>query len=146
MKITNATENCARRNPRAAFTLVEMLLVVVILGILASIVLPRISGNTERARKAAAQTEISAFGTALGAFEVDNGYYPRGRDGLQALRLKPRDAQNWHGPYMEQDIPPDPWGKPYVYECPGKHNPTGYDVSATALDGTVIGNWTTTAR
>src|ERR1700728_2154977 len=108
----------ARR--KNAFTLVELLLVLTILAILAGIVLPRMTGSTERARVTAAQTQISTLGTALGAYEVDNGAYPRGREGLQALMVKPRDAGNWHGPYMEKDIPLDPWGKPYVYECPGK--------------------------
>ena len=135
-----------RRNHTArrqkAFTLVELLLVLTILAILAGIVLPRMTGSTERARTTAAMTQISTLGTALGAYEVDNGNYPRGRDGLQALMVKPRDAQNWHGPYMEKDIPLDPWGHPYVYECPGKRNPSGYDLYATGPDGTVYGNWT----
>jgi general secretion pathway protein G len=142
--------NPKRRNPGAsrqsAFTLVELLLVLTILAILAAIVLPRMTGSTERARVTAAQTQISTLGTALGAYEVDTGSYPRGREGLQALMVKPRDAINWHGPYMEKDIPPDPWGKPYVYECPGKHNPSGYDLSSTGPDGTVYGNWNTQRR
>jgi general secretion pathway protein G len=87
-------------------------------------------------------TQISTLGTALGAYEVDNGYYPKGREGLQALMIKPSGALNWHGPYMEKDIPLDPWSHPYVYECPGKHNPSGYDLFATGPDGTVYGNWT----
>ena len=56
--------------------------------------------------------------------------------------VKPRDAQNWHGPVHDQDIPPDPWNKPYVYECPGRHNPNTYDLYTTGPDGTVYGNWT----
>jgi general secretion pathway protein G len=127
---------------RNAFTLVELLLVLTILAILAGIVLPRMTGSTERARTTAAMTQVSTLGTALGAYEVDNGSYPRGREGLQALMVKPRDAQNWHGPYMEKDIPLDPWNHPYVYECPGKRNPNGYDLYATGPDGTVYGNWT----
>jgi general secretion pathway protein G len=142
MKITNASEHRIGRASHGAFTLVELLLVLTILAILAGIVLPRMTGNTERARVTAAVTQISTFGTALGAYEVDNGNYPRGRDGLQALMIRGRDAQNWHGPYMEKEIPQDPWGKPYVYECPGKHNPSGYDLYATDKNGTVYGNWT----
>jgi general secretion pathway protein G len=126
--------------------LVELLLVLTILAILAGIVLPRMTGNTERARVTAAMTQISSFGTALGAYEVDNGNYPRGRDGLQALVVKPRDAMNWRGPYLEKDVPNDPWGKPYVYECPGRHNPSGYDLFTTSQDGTVIANWTEKQR
>jgi general secretion pathway protein G len=139
--MTPKRRNSATRR-RNAFTLVELLLVLTILAILAGIVLPRMTGSTERARVTAAQTQISTLGTALGTYEVDNGAYPRGREGLQALMVKPRDAGNWHGPYMEKDIPLDPWGKPYVYECPGKRNPSGYDLYATGPDGTVYGNWT----
>jgi general secretion pathway protein G len=117
-----------------------------ILAILAGIVLPKMAGRGKQAKEVAAQTQISTFGTALGAYEVDNQGYPRGRDGLQALMVRPRDAQNWHGPYMEKDIPLDPWGKPYVYECPGKHNPTGYDLYTTDPDGVVYGNWTVRQR
>src|SRR5216110_240405 len=92
-----------------AFTLIELLLVLVILGIIAAIVVPKFSGRTEQARQTAAQTQISTFNTALDAFEVDNGYYPKGRSGLNDLRQAPREAQNWKGPYLEKDIPNDPW-------------------------------------
>jgi general secretion pathway protein G len=132
----------AEGQSKSGFTLVELLLVLTILAILAGIVLPRMVGKGEQARVTAAQTQISTLGTALGAYEVDNGFYPKGRDGLQALMVKPRDAMNWHGPYMEKDIPLDPWGHPYVYECPGKRNPSGYDLYATGPDGTIYGNWT----
>ena len=118
-----------------AFTLVELLLVLVILGILAAIVVPKFAGRTEQAKQRAAETQISAFSTALGIFETDNGYYPKGKDGLQDLRAQPRDAQNWHGPYMEKDIPLDPWNHPYIYVCPGKHNPSGYDLYSVGPDG-----------
>ncbi|MGA2175496.1 MAG: type II secretion system major pseudopilin GspG [Verrucomicrobiota bacterium] len=146
MRITPRHANRPARRTQGAFTLVELLLVMTILAILAGIVLPKMAGRGEQARVAAAKTQIESFGTALGTYEVDNGNYPRGRDGLQALIVKPRDALNWHGPYMEKDIPPDPWGKKYVYECPGKHNPSGYDLYTTGPDGTVYGNWTVQQR
>jgi general secretion pathway protein G len=120
---------------RRGFTLIELLLVLVILGILAAIVVPKFSGRTEQARQTAAQSQIATFGTALDAFEVDVGYYPKGRNGLQELVQQPRDAQNWKGPYLKGDLPNDPWGNPYVYECPGKHTPTGYDLYSFGLDG-----------
>jgi general secretion pathway protein G len=142
MKIITPKQSNAATRRLNAFTLVELLLVLTILAILAGIVLPRMTGSTERARVTAAQTQISTLGTALGAYEVDNGSYPRGREGLQALMQKSRDAGNWHGPYMEKDIPLDPWGHAYVYEYPGKRNPSGYDLYATGPDGTVYGNWT----
>ena len=125
------------RREQRAFTLIELLLVVVILGILTAIVVPKFSGTGERARQAAAKTQIGAFSTALSAFEVDNGYYPRGKDGLLALMQKPNDAQNWNGPYLEEKggIPNDPWQRPYLYECPGKHNVNSYDISSMGFDG-----------
>ncbi|MGZ4964987.1 MAG: type II secretion system major pseudopilin GspG [Limisphaerales bacterium] len=116
------------------FTLIELMLVLVILSILAAIVVPKFSGRTEQARQTAAQTQISSFGTALDAFEVDNGYYPKGRNGLQDLVQQPREAQNWKGPYVK-DIPTDPWQHPYIYECPGKRNPSSYDLSSAGPDG-----------
>lgn len=119
-----------------AFTLVEMLLVLVIIGTLAAIVVPKLAGRSEQARVTAAHSQIAAFGTALDAFEVDNGYYPKGKDGLNDLLQQPRDAQNWKGPYLKSDaVPADPWGNAYLYECPGKHNPSGYDLSSVGPDG-----------
>ena len=117
-----------------AFTLIELLLVLVILGILAAIVVPKFAGRTEQARQASAVTQIANFSTALDAFEVDNGYYPKGKSGLNDLVVAPRDAQNWKGPYLKE-IPNDPWGKPYIYQAPGKHNATSYDLASMGLDG-----------
>src|SRR5262249_33080026 len=115
LEVGNTTRLRASR--QSAFTLIELLLVLVILGILAAIVVPKFAGRTEQAKLAAAQSQISTFGTALDAFEVDNGYYPRGKNGLADLIQPPRDAQGWKGPYMKSDnIPMDPWGHPYIYE------------------------------
>ena len=119
----------------AGFPLSELLLVLVILGILAAIVVPKFSGRTEQARITAAESQIATFGTALDAFEVDVGRYPKGRNGLLDLVTAPRDAQNWRGPYMKNDIPKDPWGQEYVYECPGKNNQSSYDLSSMGPDG-----------
>ena len=134
------------RHARSAFTLIELLLVLVILGILAAIVVPKFSGRTEQARMTAAQSQIATFGTALDAFEVDNGSYPKGKSGLADLVQQPRDLQNWRGPYLKSDIPVDPWGNAYIYESPGKHNPSGYDVMSMGPDGRAgtdddITNW-----
>lgn len=121
------------------FTLIELLLVLVILGILAAIVVPKFSGRTEQARITAAKTQISSFGTALDAFEVDNGYYPKGRNGLTDLVQQPRDAQNWRGPYLK-DIPKDPWNNDYVYESPGRYNTSSYDIMSMGPDGRAGGD------
>lgn len=128
-----------RRLRRSGFTLIELLLVLVILGILAAIVVPKFSGRTEQARITAAQTQISSFSTALDAFEVDNGYYPKGQGGLLDLVQQPRDAQSWRGPYLK-DIPKDPWNNDYVYESPGKVNTTSYDLISMGPDGRVGGD------
>lgn len=120
---------------QGGFTLIELLLVLVILGVLAAIVVPKFSGRTEQAKLTAAKTQIATFGTALDAYEVDVGAYPKGRAGLEDLVQQPRDAQNWRGPYLKGEIPLDPWGNAYVYECPGKQNASGYDLYSMGPDG-----------
>jgi general secretion pathway protein G len=128
-----------------AFTLVELLLVLAILALMAGIVLPKLMGNRVTAEKRVTVTQIGAFKDALNMFEVDNGHYPKGKNGLNDLVVKPRDASaDWHQ-YLEK-IPLDPWGNPYVYECPGRHNPNGFDITSAGPDkqlGTEddIGNW-----
>ena len=130
------------RSDRSGFTLVEMLLVLVILATLAAIVYPKVMGRSEQARVTAAQTQIANFKTALDAFEVDTGYYPKGHNGLNDLLVQPRDVTGWHGPYLES-IPKDPWQNDYLYECPGKNNPSSYDISSGGPPGanSPIGNW-----
>jgi len=128
---------------RRAFTLVEMLLVITIIGILAALVIPKMVGRSEQAREAAAHADISSIKTALDAFEVDNGHYPKS---LAELLQQPSNAKNWHGPYLE-NLPQDPWGNPYVYTFPGRHNANPYDLMSTGPDGKAgtdddIGNWT----
>ena len=139
MKLTTHLLTRARGN-RSGFTLIELLLVLVILGILAAIVVPKFSGRTEQARLTAASSQISTFGTALDAFEVDNGFYPKGKNGLNDLVSAPNGAQGWKGPYLKSEIPVDPWGNAYIYECPGKQNPTSYDLMSMGPDGRVGGD------
>ncbi len=134
MKIKTYLANQLAPTRRSAFTLIELLLVLVILGILAAIVVPKFAGRTEQARQTAAQTDISSFGTALDAFEVDNGYYPKGKSGLLDLATPPRDAQNWKGPYVKE-VKKDPWNNDYIYEFPGRHNANSYDLSSAGPDG-----------
>jgi general secretion pathway protein G len=145
MKLKHSDKNRTVRSHQHGFTLVELLLVLVILGILAAIVLPRFTNRTKQANIAAAQTQIATFKTALDAYEVDNGYYPKGKNGLMDLIQQPRDAQNWRGPYLSADaVPQDPWHTDYIYECPGRHNPSSYDISSLGPpgDNAVIANWT----
>ena len=96
------------------------MLVLVILGILAGLVLPKFAGRSEQARVTAAVTQIATFNTALGAYEVDTGSYPSGQDGLRALVVQPADVTGWRGPYLESDVPLDPWQHPYIYQYPGQ--------------------------
>ena len=105
--ITSRTNSWRRRG----FTLVELLLVLTILAILAAIVLPNMGTRSEQAREDAAKTDIASLSTAIDMFEVDNGFYPGGADGLQSLMIKPHDARNnWRGPYLKKNkIPLDPW-------------------------------------
>jgi type II secretion system protein G len=112
----------------------------------------QIHRRTEQARITAAQSQIATFSTALDAFEIDNGYYPKGRNGLQELVVQPRDAQNWRGPYLSKgEIPLDPWNHPYIYESPGKRNTSGYDLMSMGPDGREgndddITNWQSATR
>ncbi len=114
------------------FTLIEIMLVVIILGILAAMVVPRLTGRSDEARKSVAKTDIeSSIALALDLYDVDAGSYP---DSLDALLTAPSDATSWKGPYLKKK-PLDPWGRSYVYKYPGDHNEDGYDLSSMGKDG-----------
>jgi general secretion pathway protein G len=123
------------RRCSGAFTLIELLLVLVILAVLASVVVPKFTARSEQARVTAAKTDISQLETALDAFEVDNGRFPTTDEGLAALLQAPANVNNWRGPYIKRGLPKDPWGNPYVYVYPGTHNPNGYDLYSFGPDG-----------
>ena len=111
-----------KRNRRqAGVTLIEMMVVVVIIALFAALVLPRMMGQADKARKTAARAQINAYLTALGSYKLDTGNYPTTEQGLQALRVKPENASGWQGPYTDKEIDNDPWGHPYLYRFPGEH-------------------------
>ena len=128
-------ENKRRFGAAQAFTLIELLLVLVILATLAAIVVPKFTRRSEQARITAARTEISYLEGALDAFEVDTGRYPTTEEGLSALVEEPNDVTNWHGAYIKRGVPSDPWGKPYLYQQPGDHNTTDYDLYSYGPNG-----------
>ena len=128
---------------RGGFTLIELMLVVIIIGALTAMVMPRLAGRTEQAKVSAAKADISAnIATALKLYELDNGRYPSSEDGgLQALFNKPSNASNWNGPYLEKD-PVDPWGRKYQYQFPGTHGKT-YDLYSFGAKEKDEKNWVT---
>jgi general secretion pathway protein G len=143
----NIYKHPAIHHRRNAFTLVEMLLVLVILATLAAIVIPKMAGRSKQAQVTAAKSQISSIETALDAFEVDNGYYPKTGQ-LDLLINAPGNSPNWKGPYLKKEIPADPWGNSYFYDFPGKHSPNGYDLMSSGPDGQAgteddIMNWDT---
>ena len=119
---------------RAGVTLIEMMVVVVIIALFAALVLPRMMGQADKARKTAARAQINAFMTALGSYKLDTGSYPTTEQGLQALRVKPENVNNWQGPYTDKEIDNDPWGHPYVYRFPGEHGDEP-DITCYGADG-----------
>jgi general secretion pathway protein G len=119
---------------KKAFTLIELLLVVIIIGVLTAMVAPRLTGRGEEARRSVAKADIEMnIPTALKMYELDNGAFPTSEEGLAALTSAPSSATNWKGPYIEKE-PLDPWGNSYQYVCPGV-NRIDYDLSSLGRDG-----------
>jgi general secretion pathway protein G len=120
-------------NNDQGFTLVELIVVVIIIGLLAGLVVPQFIKQEEKATAKAARAQIELLGTALDTYRLDVGRYPTTQEGLQALNQKPGGVDRWDGPYLKKDVPPDPWGKPYIYKSPGDHGP--YDITSLGADG-----------
>jgi general secretion pathway protein G len=130
------------------FTLIEIMVVVVIIGLLAAFIVPQITGKVEQARVAKAKTDIQALDTALSMYKLDNFHYPPADAGLAALMIQPTGdaAKNWKGPYLKK-LSRDPWNNDYQYVVPGKHGE--YDLYSRGADGqdegegenADIGNW-----
>ena len=122
-----------KRKTDSGFTLIELLIVMIILGILAALVGPRMFGKVGKSKQKGAKMQISLFETALDTYRLDMGSYPDTDQGLPALREEPAGGKNWDGPYLPKEIPLDPWGNPYIYICPGEHG--DYDIISHGLDG-----------
>ena len=124
---------------KQAFTMIEIMLVVIIIGILAAILVPNLAGRGEKARVSAAKADIVNLDSALSMYELDNGRYPSTDQGLKALLEEPGTSLvsgNWSGPYLKKkQMPKDPWGKEYIYVSPGNHNTESYDLSSYGHDG-----------
>lgn len=119
---------------RSGFTLIEIILVVVIIGILAGIGIPRLGGRSEQAKIAQAQGNLTTLGMAIREYEIINGEYPASLDALL--------DESKGGPFLDKKIiPKDPWDQPFVYAAPGSHNTHTFDLSCTSPKGKVVNNW-----
>lgn len=139
------------KNKEHGFTLIELMLVTIIIGILVAMIVPRFTGRTYQAKLSRAKADIISISIGLDLYELDNDTYPTTEQGLSALLQKttiPPLPNNWKGPYLKRKIPIDPWNNPYHYTSPGVHDPD-YDLVSYGKDGIAGGeddicNWETT--
>ncbi|MFM0012801.1 type II secretion system major pseudopilin GspG [Paraburkholderia sediminicola] len=115
------------------FTLLELLVVMVIIGLLAGLVAPRYFEQVGKSNTKIARAQIVSLGQALDQYRLDVGVYPTTEEGLQALVAKPQDAPHWSGPYLAKAVPVDPWDRSYQYRSPGEHG--DYDLFSLGKDG-----------
>jgi len=120
------------------FTLTELLVVMVIIGILVALVAPSVYQHIAPAKKTAAKSQIKSFMVALDNYYIDVGRFPSEKDGLSALWMNTANAKGWKGPYIKQTVPQDPWGYPYIYRAPGVNGP--YDIISFGNDGKMGGD------
>ena len=124
----------ARRSACRGFTLLELLVVIVIIGMLASYVGPRYFAQIGKSEVTVAKSQIESLEKALDTYRLDVGHYPRTEDGLASLRVRPAEnAEKWNGPYLQKDVPLDPWGHPYQYRNPGVRHE--FDIVSLGKDG-----------
>ena len=135
MQAENNNANDSKRRTfgnEKGFSLIELLIVMVILGLLASLVGPKMFGKLGMAKQKTAKTQIEMLLTALDGYRLDVGAYPSGSDGLESLMRNPGN-DNWNGPYLAKSVPNDPWGNAYHYEFPGQHGEV--DIFSYGADG-----------
>jgi general secretion pathway protein G len=139
----------SNQKQNGAFTLIEIMVVVIILGILAATIIPQFIGTTQEAKASTAKSNIAELESALERFNLQMDRYPTTEEGLKALTEAPAgEEQKWRGPYVKL-LRPDPWGHPYQYRNPGTHKASGFDLWSRGADGVDggegdnadIGNW-----
>lgn len=122
-----------KKSGHKGFTLLELLVVIVIIGLLAAYVGPRYFAQLGKSERGTAKAQIEGLGRALDTYRLDTGRYPTTEQGLKALVVKPNDESKWNGPYLQKSVPDDPWGHPYVYRSPGQGG--DFDLLSYAKDG-----------
>ncbi|MEY4571602.1 MAG: type secretion system protein [Bacteroidota bacterium] len=127
-----------RPKNQKGFTLLELLVVMVIIGLLVSYVAPNYFAQLGKSEVKVAKAQINAITKALDSYRLDNGHYPSQESGVNALNIAPPNEPNWKGPYLQKNIPLDPWGQPYIYRIPGEKNE--YDLFSYGKDGKSGGN------
>jgi general secretion pathway protein G len=130
-----ATQHARERSQ--GFTLLELLVVIVIIGLLAAYVGPRYFSQLNKSERGTAKAQIESFGKALDAYRLDTGRYPSTEQGLNALMIKPNDEPKWAGPYLQKAVPMDPWGRAYIYRSPGQGGE--FDLLSMGKDGQLGG-------
>jgi general secretion pathway protein G len=128
MTMRNSSRPCSR-----GFTLLELLVVMVIIGLLVGYVAPKYFAQVGKSEVKTARAQIDSLSKALDMYRLDTGHYPATDPGLKALFTKPDNEPKWNGPYLQKDVPPDPWGRPYIYKMPGEHG--DFDLLSLGKDG-----------
>jgi general secretion pathway protein G len=133
--MTKTTKRNRKRAGQAGVTLIEMLVVVTIIGLFVALVGPALFKKVDTTKVTMTRSQIDNFMTALGTYKLDTGAFPTTEQGLQALRVKPADINQWEGPYMPKDIPKDEWGHDYIYRFPGEHQADEPEIESLGADG-----------